>query len=39
MVKNGKRIGGSALADSLEAAIIGVRKGLRFLKGAPPISY
>ena len=35
---NGKRIGGSALADSLEAAIIGIRKGLRFLKGDPPIS-
>ena len=38
IVKNGKRIGGSALADSLEAAIIGVKKGLRFLKGDPPIS-
>ena len=35
---NGKRIGGSALGDALEAAIIGVKKGLRFLRGDPPIS-
>ena len=35
---NGRRIDGSILGDALQSAIVGVRKGLRFLKGDPPIS-
>ena len=35
---NGRRIDGSVLGDALQSAIVGVRKGLRFLKGDPPIS-
>ena len=35
---NGRRVDGSILGDALQSAIVGIRKGLRFLKGDPPIS-
>jgi len=35
---NGRRIDGSVLGDALQSAIVGVKKGLRFLKGEPPLS-